>query len=340
MNQVISQNHPQLTIVNFNLNGIRAAAKRGFSEWLKQVNPDVLLAQEVRASPAIAASFFPAGWEVHVHECEIKGRAGVLVATRPGARGAGSGTVSSVDGNSGIAVNVDNASSSSSGKTVSDSSDSSGSGGSSDSSSRSSGIVCEINSVQPGLGVEVENPEDTGRWLEAVLDTVAGKVRVISAYFHSGELDTPKQEAKMRHLGLLDRRLNELLTDPIPTVVGGDYNVVRSALDIKNWKPNHNKRAGVLDEEIAYLDQWVQAGWQDVTRDLAGEVQGPYTWWSWRGKAFDNNAGWRIDYQFAANAGVPAGNRLQAIDFQVGRAAAYDERISDHAPLSVTYTWG
>lgn len=300
MNQGISQDQPQLTIVNFNLNGIRAAAKRGFGEWLEQAKPDVLLAQEVRATPEIAAGFFPAGWEVHVHECEVKGRAGVLVATRPGARSDASG---------------------------------------SDTSSDNSGIVREINSVQPGLGVEVENPEDTGRWLEVALNTVAGKVRVISAYFHSGELDTPKQEAKMRHLGLLDQRLNELLTDPIPTVVGGDYNVVRSALDIKNWKPNHNKRAGVLDEEIAYLDQWVQAGWQDVTRDLAGEVQGPYTWWSWRGKAFDNDAGWRIDYQFAANAGVPAGSRLQAVDFAVGRAAAYDKRISDHAPLSVTYTW-
>ena len=100
----------------------------------------------------------------------------------------------------------------------------------------------------------------------------------------------------------------------------------------KNWKPNHNKRAGVLDEEIAFLNQWVDEGWRDTVRDLAGDVQGPYSWWSWRGQAFVNNAGWRIDYQYATPA---LGERARS--FKIGRADEYAERFSDHAPVSVTY---
>ena len=81
------------------------------------------------------------------------------------------------------------------------------------------------------------------------------------------------------------------------TLRARDLNVVRSEQDIKNWKPNHNKTAGVMDEEIAHLEGWFAAGWIDVARWLAPREQGPYTWWSQRGKAFDNNAGWRLDYQ-------------------------------------------
>lgn len=266
------------SIVNFNLNGIRAAAKRGFGNWLSEANPQVLLAQEVRATPELARGFFPPNWQLEVLPCDIKGRAGVLIAAQD---------------------------------------------------------ELPIVEVKAGLVPELENPEDTGRWLEAIIQTTSGLVRVVSAYFHSGEVNSPKQEAKMRHLEMISTRMSELLSDSIPTVVGGDYNVVRSEIDIKNWRPNHNKRAGVLDEEIQFLNQWVESGWQDVTRDLVGARPGPYTWWSWRGKAFDNDAGWRIDYQYATPT---AGLRAEA--FTVGRANSYDERISDHAPLRVDYTLG
>jgi exodeoxyribonuclease-3 len=61
-------------------------------------------------------------------------------------------------------------------------------------------------------------------------------------------------------------------------------------------------------------------------------VPGPYSWWSWRGKAFDNDAGWRIDYQLA--------NALLAdrvVEARVERADAYALRWSDHAPVTVEY---
>ncbi|MCS4485203.1 exodeoxyribonuclease III [Gleimia sp. 6138-11-ORH1] len=174
---------------------------------------------------------------------------------------------------------------------------------------------------------------DTGRWIE--VDVVDGSrtVTVVSAYFHSGELGTVKMEQKYAHLDLIDARMAQLLAAGQDAVVVGDLNIVRSEKDIKNWKGNHNKSAGVMDDEIAYLEKWMGAGWVDISRALAGaDAQGPYTWWSWRGKAFDNDAGWRIDYQLAT-----PGLAALATDCVVDRADAYDKRFSDHAPLRVFY---
>ena len=88
-----------------------------------------------------------------------------------------------------------------------------------------------------------------------------------------------------------------------------------------------------MDEEIAHLEGWFASGWVDASRHLVGdEEQGPYTWWSQRGKAFDNNVGWRIDYQFATPELAET-----ARGFVIDKAPSYDARWSDHAPLTVTY---
>ena len=278
-----------LKIATVNVNGIRAAFRKGMDTWLEQANPDVVLAQEVRASEEITSELFGDDWQVAVNASQLKGRAGVAVAVRKSS-------------------------------------------------------PWRLADSQADT-VPVEVPQDGGRWLEAVLtrENEGGKadaqLRVISAYFHSGEVGTEKQDHKMAHLERIEKRLEQLMsadassenTDPL-VLVAGDFNVVHTELDIKNWKPNHNKRAGVLDEEIAFLDRWREQGWVDVVRNLAGEVQGPYSWWSWRGKAFDNNAGWRIDYQLA----TPRLAQM-ARSQQVDRAAAYDQRFSDHAPVVVSY---
>ncbi|CAB4725812.1 unannotated protein [freshwater metagenome] len=103
-------------------------------------------------------------------------------------------------------------------------------------------------------------------------------------------------------------------------------------VDIKNWRGNIG-RAGFHPDERAYLDELIdQLGWVDLGRSLAGEGPGPYTWWSYRGQAFDNDAGWRIDYQIA----TPELADL-ARSATVHRSPSYGERWSDHAPLSVEF---
>ena len=67
-------------------------------------------------------------------------------------------------------------------------------------------------------------------------------------------------------------------------------------------------------------------------RPFGGEGPGPYTWWTYRGQAYDNDAGWRIDYQLAS-----ADLAALAKDATVDRSMAYADRWSDHAPVTVTY---
>jgi exodeoxyribonuclease III len=186
--------------------------------------------------------------------------------------------------------------------------------------------------------------DSAGRWLEADYDVAGTLVTVVSTYVHSGEADTPKQIEKYKFLDAMEARLPELAAHNPLAVVLGDLNVGHRKLDIKNWRGNV-KRAGFLPEERAYFDRILGAedeaeynagaglGWVDLGRKWAGEVEGPYTWWSWRGQAFDNDTGWRLDYQLATPE--LAG---RATSYSVDRAAAYDQRWSDHTPVVVDYS--
>ncbi len=176
---------------------------------------------------------------------------------------------------------------------------------------------------------------DQGRWLEVDLATPDGPLTVISAYVHTGEAGTPKQEEKVAFLDAMTERMTSLAARSAAgageAIVTGDLNVAHRREDLKNWKGNLGK-SGFLESEQAYFDSWFANGWTDLGRLLAGEGPGPYTWWSWRGKAFDVDTGWRIDYQLAT-AGL-AGCSVKA---EVGRAPTYAERWSDHAPVTVWF---
>ncbi len=186
----------------------------------------------------------------------------------------------------------------------------------------------EATDVRIGVG---EGFDDAGRWIEADVPHGDSTVTVVSAYVHSGEAGTPRQEEKYRFLQNMTTRLAELDAAG-HAVVTGDLNVAHTPLDIRNAKGNV-KKAGFLPEERAYFDQFFgELGWVDVARRLAGEVDGPYTWWSMRGQAFDNDTGWRIDYQMATPQ-LGASARSCVVD----RAVSWAERWSDHAPLVADY---
>jgi exodeoxyribonuclease-3 len=189
--------------------------------------------------------------------------------------------------------------------------------------------------------------DSAGRWLEADYEVNGKIVTVVSTYVHSGEVDTPKQVEKYRFLDAMTERMPEIAAHSDYAVIVGDLNVGHREFDIKNWKGNV-KRAGFLPVERAYFDRFIGEagtsvtavdgstgpglGWVDVGRRFAGEVDGPFTWWSWRGQAFDNDTGWRIDYQLATPALAAT-----VVNYAVDRAAAYDQRWSDHTPVVVDY---
>jgi exodeoxyribonuclease-3 len=88
-----------------------------------------------------------------------------------------------------------------------------------------------------------------------------------------------------------------------------------------------------LPEERAYFDTFMgKQGWVDVGRATHPNKPGPYTWWSYRGKAFDTDAGWRIDYHLATPALAKVSGK-----YKVHRAPSYDARWTDHSPVTVEY---
>jgi exodeoxyribonuclease-3 len=189
--------------------------------------------------------------------------------------------------------------------------------------------------------------DSAGRWLEADYEVGDRVITVVSAYVHSGEDGTPKQAEKYRFLDGIEARIPELERHSQLSLIVGDLNVGHGELDIRNWKGNRTK-AGFLPRERAYFDRILGAGgypvsavdgssgtglgWVDVGRRWAGEVEGPYTWWSQRGQAFDTDTGWRIDYHLASPALAET-----VTQYTVDRAAAYDQRWSDHSPVVVDY---
>ncbi|RMI31770.1 exodeoxyribonuclease III [Nocardia stercoris] len=186
------------------------------------------------------------------------------------------------------------------------------------------GILSRREPVATRIGFGSAEFDGLGRYVEAEFD----EVTVASIYVHTGEADTPMQDEKYRFLDQVGAHMTAQTRD---FVICGDWNVAHTELDIKNWKGNI-KNAGFLPGERAWIDRMLAAGYVDVVRQLHPGVEGPYSWWSYRGRAYDNDTGWRIDYHLAR--GAIAARAKQAV---VEKASTYALRWSDHAPVTVQY---
>ena len=80
-----------------------------------------------------------------------------------------------------------------------------------------------------------------------------------------------------------------------PVIYTGDLNVAHKEIDLKNAKANMGK-AGFSDQERSKMTELLAAGFTDTFRKLYPDLEGVYSWWSYRFNARRNNAGWRIDY--------------------------------------------
>lgn len=169
--------------------------------------------------------------------------------------------------------------------------------------------------------------DEEGRYIEARY----GNLSVVSFYIPSGSSGDLRQGFKFEVMDWLKPVLDQWLASGRDYVLCGDWNIVRSALDIRNWKSNQ-KNSGCLPPERDWLntlcsDDRDGACWVDAYRALHADGQ-DYTWWSNRGAARANNVGWRIDYQM-----VTPGLR----DRLLACAVHPEPRFSDHAPFSVDY---
>ncbi len=182
--------------------------------------------------------------------------------------------------------------------------------------------------VRTALGWEAFDEE--GRYIEARF----GNLSVVSFYIPSGSSGELRQGFKFEVMEWLKPILDQWLASGRDYVLCGDWNIVRSALDIRNWKSNQ-KNSGCLPSERDWLNGLCAdagtadaGGWVDTYRALHPDGQ-DYSWWSNRGAARANNVGWRIDYQLATPS-------LRA---KLKSCAIHPEpRFSDHAPFVVDYT--
>ncbi|GAA1686008.1 exodeoxyribonuclease III [Fodinicola feengrottensis] len=261
-----------MLVATANVNGIRAACRKGFDQWLVDRKLDVVCLQEVRAQDAEIPTEIRGGWHIAHAEAAAKGRNGVAVFSR-----------------------------------------------------------VEPTDVRSGIGSKEFDPQ--GRYIEVDLPGLI----VASLYMPKGEAETDKQVAKARfmkpflpYLRALARRAAEQDRD---VIVAGDWNIAHREADLKNWRANR-VNSGFLPEERAWLDKLYgpRSAYVDVVRAVHPDTEGPYSWWSYRGRAYDNNVGWRIDH-LAVTRRLAAKARTAQVD----RAATWDTRFSDHSPVLVDF---
>ena len=113
-----------------------------------------------------------------------------------------------------------------------------------------------------------------------------------------------------------------------PVILCGDLNVAHEEIDLKNPKTNR-KNAGFTDEERMKMTTLLESGFTDTFRHFYPDLTDAYSWWSYRFRAREKNAGWRIDYFIVSNRLV----------LQLQSAAIHNEIMgSDHCPVEVVLT--
>ncbi len=173
------------------------------------------------------------------------------------------------------------------------------------------------------VGLDIPEFDAEGRYLEAQY----GNLSVVSLYLPSGSSGEERQAVKFKFMEAFMPHMIKLMQSGRDVIVCGDWNIAHTEKDLRNWKGN-KKNSGFLPEERAWLTElFNEVGFVDVFRKLHPELEA-YTWWSNRGRAWEKDVGWRIDYQIAT-PGIAAKATATGI--------YKEQRFSDHAPLMVDY---
>lgn len=304
-----------LRIATANVNGIRAAHRRGFGDWLAGRGCDVVALQEVRAQ----ADKLPAGafgdCHVALDTGSLPGRNGVAVLTRhaPEAVRTWSGTAL-VGGPTVAGHDLD--------------------------------PIAAPDHVPLARGLGPFTAQ--GRYLE--VDLADAPLTIACLYLPKGGLPAALQrpermreapdggaryDRKMGFMASFSRYLTRTrraaATAGREYLLMGDLNIAHTRQDLAAWRRNQSND-GFLPEEREWFGQQLSPRTLvDVVRRLHPDVDGPYSWWSWLGQSFAKDAGWRLDYHLATPRLARAAVRAE-VDREVD-----GERLSDHSPVVVDY---
>ena len=255
-----------MRVITLNLNGIRAAFRKGFGGWLKNQDADLILLQEIRIQSD----------QLNAEQTQIEGFLPYF-------------SFAEAKGYSGV------------------------------------GVYSRKKPISVGNKVDWLNFDKEGRFLMLEFQDLY----VISLYLPSGTRSEERQNFKYETLAWFRRWSSSLVQSGKQVLVCGDLNIAHQEIDLKNWKGNR-KNSGFLPEEREWMTKLFRVvGFCDVFRSLYPDLK-IYTWWSNRGRAWEKNVGWRIDYQIAT----------QELAVSATKGSVYrDERFSDHSPLIIDYDW-
>lgn len=171
--------------------------------------------------------------------------------------------------------------------------------------------------------LEIPITANEGRYIQ--LDFT--EFKIASIYVPSGTSGEIRQNIKFEFLDAYAKILKRQIKEKIPYIICGDFNIAHKNIDLKNWKSNQ-KNSGFLPEERAWLDLvFDKIGFIDAYR-YKNPDKIEYTWWSNFANAWQNNVGWRIDYQIISP---------QLKDKILNTTIYREQKFSDHAPLIIEY---
>jgi len=170
-----------------------------------------------------------------------------------------------------------------------------------------------------------DTADNEGRYIELEFPNFS----IASLYMPSGTSGEMRQGMKYDFLERYFKKLKEIAEGKRDFIIAGDFNIAHKQIDLKNWRSNQN-HTGFLPKERAWFDRIIDdLGLVDAFRVINQEA-GQYTWWSNFGHAWENNTGWRIDYEIVTKNLKP----------KITAANIYkDLRFSDHSPLIIDYDY-
>lgn len=251
-----------MKIISWNVNGIRAVAKKNFFEDFNLFETDILCLQETKAQDdQVLEALAPVqGYHIYANSAEKKGYSGTSILSKEKP----------------LAVSKD-------------------------------------------IGIEEHDKE--GR----VLCLEYEQFYLINVYVPNSGSDLKRLSYRQTwDLAFYNYLKNLEKTKPV--VVCGDFNVAHKAIDLARPKPNYNKSAGFMQEEIDGMDRYTNGGFIDTFRHFYPELSDKYSWWSYRAGARGKNVGWRIDYFLASESFVPKISNAFILNEVMG---------SDHCPVGI-----
>ena len=173
--------------------------------------------------------------------------------------------------------------------------------------------------VSYGIGIEEHDKE--GRVITLEFD----KFYMVTVYTPNSKNELARLDYRMVWEDAFREYLLEL-DKKKPVIICGDLNVAHKEIDLKNPKTNL-RNAGFTEEERSKFTELLNAGFTDTFRYFYPDLTGVYSWWSYRFKAREKNAGWRIDYFLVSNS----------LKDKLEDAKIHTEVLgSDHCPVEVT----